>query len=80
MQPALHFAARPVSTLTDRLADYFRLRRGVWIDGRQLAQIAGYAAWRTRLSELRRAPYSMVIENRQFRRPGLTVSEYRWKV
>lgn len=78
-QPALNFAARSVS-LTDRLAAYFTARPNQWIDARELLAVAGFGGWRTRISNLRYPPYAMVIENRQFRRPGLTRSEYRWKV
>lgn len=69
-------------TLSDRLADFFRARPGVWVDGRVLSEIGGCYAWRTRLSELRRPPFNMDIRNRQrrVRRPDgrgtYTVSEY----
>lgn len=64
------------------LAQFFRARPLVWIDGREL-EIAGRYAWRTRISDLRRVPYCMNIENRQRRieRPDGTthvVSEYRF--
>lgn len=50
-------------SLCDRLADYFRSRPDQWIDARQLLPIAGFAAWRTRLSELRKPPYNLDIRN-----------------
>jgi hypothetical protein len=64
-----------------QLARYFQARPGEWIDGRQL-EVAGRYAWRTRVSDLRRAPYSMTIENRLRRvqrDDGHTylISEYR---
>jgi hypothetical protein len=66
-----------------RLAQYFLERPARWIDGRELATIAGAYAWRTRLSELRRPPYDLRVENRQRRiRVGgaaVTISEYRLK-
>jgi hypothetical protein len=70
-------------TLTDQLAEFFRRRPGQWIDGVVLAQIAGRYAWRSRVSELRRPPYSMRVQNRQRHvRAGdmakWTVSEYRY--
>lgn len=70
------------STLTTKLAAFFALRPNVWIDGRELATIAGSYAWRTRVSDLRRPPFNLQIENRQRRihRPDgrpFTVSEYR---
>lgn len=40
-------------SLNDRLEALFRSRPGEWIDGRKLAEVAGYAAWRTRVSNLR---------------------------
>ena len=70
-------------TLADRLADYFKARQGQWIDGMEIAAVAGSYAWRSRCSDLRRQPYGMVIENRQ-RRVVLAsgdvtvVSEYRY--
>ena len=53
------------STLIARLAQFVRQRPFVWIDGRELALVGGAYAWRTRISELRRAPFHMTIENRQ---------------
>jgi hypothetical protein len=71
-------------TRTDRLAALFVARPGEWIDGLELSKAGGADAWRTRLSELRRHPYSMDVENRQRRveRPGgtsIVISEYRLK-
>ena len=67
-------------SLTDRLAAYFRQRPNTWIDAHALVPIAGFAAWRTRLSELRKPPYAMVIENRTHRDRAnqITRSEYRF--
>lgn len=69
-----------MKSLADRLAEFFRSRPGQWIDGRQLAHVAGSYAWRTRVSDLRRAPYFMTITNRQRRvRVGdktFIISEY----
>lgn len=45
------------------LAEFFHARPNVWIDGRSL-EFAGRYAWRTRVSNLRAAPFSMTIENR----------------
>lgn len=71
------------SSLTSSLAAHFSAHEGQWIDGRHLAEIAGSYAWRTRVSDLRRAPYLMRIENRQRRvarddGEHYTVSEYRY--
>jgi hypothetical protein len=70
-------AERP--TFTDRVADLFRSMPGQWIDGRTLAQVGGFAAWRSRVSDARLA-YGMDIRNRQRRetRDGreVVVTEY----
>jgi hypothetical protein len=78
-------AGRPAApvplSLAGRLAQFFRAHAGEWLDGRRLATIAGCYAWRSRVSDLRRAPYVMRVENRQ-RRVTLddgrrvTISEY----
>ena len=68
------------ATLCDRLAAHFKARPGVWIDGRELAEVAGAYAWRSRVSDLRREPYYMAIENRQRKVDDYTISEYRYAV
>jgi hypothetical protein len=69
------------TALVQQLAEFFRQRAGVWIDGRELARIAGAYAWRTRVSDLRRPPFFLNIENRlrHVRVDGraFTISEYR---
>jgi hypothetical protein len=69
-------------TRAHRLAMFFHERPNRWIDGRMLAPIAGSYAWRTRISDLRRAPFYMVIENRlrsiDTDEGHVTVSEYRY--
>ncbi len=47
-----------------RLAALFLRHPGVWLDGRQLATVAGFYAFRTRCSDLRKPPYNLTIENR----------------
>ena len=75
------------TTLNEQLAHYFVAHPLTWIDGVKLEQIAGRYAWRSRVSDLRKPPFDMTIENRQRRitppkdRPLLkpyTVSEYRF--
>lgn len=62
----------------EQLAAFFRARPNQWIDGRRL-EFAGSYAWRTRVSNLRKAPFGMVIENRlRATLPGALVSEYRY--
>jgi hypothetical protein len=67
-----------------RLAALFLRHPGAWLDGRQLATVAGAYAWRTRASELRKPPYNMRIDNRvrRIEENGKTyqVSEYRFVV
>lgn len=70
-------------TLAARLAAYFEAHPDRWIDGLELARIAGSYAWRSRCSDLRRAPYGMQIDNRVRTvevEPGrkVKVSEYRF--
>jgi hypothetical protein len=75
-------ASRP-ATLIARLARHFANHPGRWIDGHTLSAIGGCYAWRSRCSDLRRAPYNMRIENRQRRVAApdggtYVVSEYRF--
>ena len=76
-------AAGP-ARLCGRLGAFFEARPNQWIDGRELARVAGAYAWRTRVSDLRHAPHLMTIENRwrhvrvDGSRAGYRVSEYRW--
>lgn len=71
-------------SLAERLAAHFRAHPGVWLDGaHEIASIAGSYAWRTRISDLRREPFNMAIQNRVrrvTRTDGSTyqVSEYRY--
>lgn len=59
--------AKPATrTLCDQLAAFLKQRPNTWIDGREIARIAGAYAWRSRISNLRRPPYGMAIENRQY--------------
>lgn len=78
-QPALDFTAPSRLSLTARLAAYFRVREGEWVNARELLNVAGFAGWRTRVSDLRKPPYRMTIENRTRRVNGITVSEYRYQ-
>lgn len=50
-------------TLNDRVEALLTARRGVWVNARELAEVGGFAAWRTRLSNVRRQR-GLVIENR----------------
>lgn len=55
------------NSLADRLAAFFRERPNQWVDGRELARVAGSYAWRTRISDIRRRPHLLTIKNRQRR-------------
>ena len=69
-------------SLTDKLAAYFKERPNQFIDGLELARVAGSYAWRSRCSDLRKR--GMVIENRVRWINGVNgehmrkVSEYRY--
>lgn len=68
----------------DRLARHFKAHPLQWIDGRDLGNIAGTYAWRTRLSELR-TKRGMDIQNRQRWMSDRVMQDYklhavRWKV
>lgn len=66
-------------TYTERVAALFKARPGVWIPWYELARIGGAMAWRTRVSDVRKAPFLMTIENKIERREdGVKVSFYRW--
>jgi hypothetical protein len=71
-----------VKTRTAALAEFFRGRPLVWIDGADLGAIAGRYAWRSRISDLRHGPFFMNIENRQRRARqdgrSFVISEYRF--
>lgn len=64
-------------TLADKLAAYFKARPGQWIDGMELAGVAGSYAWRSRCSDIRRQ-HGMVIENRQRRVHGHAAWCQQW--
>lgn len=69
------------NSLCARLAKFLLSKRGHWIDGRTLAKVAGAYGWRTRVSDLRKAPWWLSIDNRvrTVEDHGVTgrVSEYR---
>ena len=67
-QPQLAFDAPQPSahSFNAILAEYLKARVGQWIDGKELATVAGGYAWRSRVSECRRL-YGLQIDNRQER-------------
>lgn len=69
----------------DRVAAFFRARPLIWLDGLDVGRRCQCSyAWRTRISDLRAAPFNMVIEQRERDMKDdetgedWTVSEYRW--
>ena len=54
-------------SLCERLALYFKARPNEWLDGHALMHVGGSFAFRTRISELRKPPYGMTIENEVLR-------------
>jgi hypothetical protein len=64
------------ASLNDTLEAFFRARPNTWIDGKELATVAGGYGWRSRCSDLRKR--GMTVENRQERRNGYTRSFYRY--
>lgn len=64
-------------SLTEKVRALFLANPGRWIDGREIAQVGGYAGWRTRISDCRK-DFAMQIENEYERRPNLTISRYRY--
>lgn len=62
-QPSLLDAVKPLS-FTERVAQAFQNRPNQWIDGRELAQIGGAYAWRSRVSDCRKPPFNLRIDNR----------------
>jgi hypothetical protein len=65
-------------SFTARVARLFRKHPDRWINGYRLQKVGGAFAFRTRISDCRRAPYGMTIENRVRRLRRQTVTEYRY--
>jgi DNA-binding response OmpR family regulator len=67
------------TSLTGRVYALLDAHRGQWVDGREIAQVGGYAGWSARVRDLRKLGY--VVEQRDYRveRDGrkFTVTEYR---
>lgn len=86
-QTSLDFSSSPPLTdllarqsMCARLARFLLIHRGEWIDGKVLAKHGGAYAYRTRLSDLRKRPWLLQIDNRvrTVEQDGVTfkVSEY----
>jgi hypothetical protein len=71
-------------TKCEALANFFQAWPDRWHDGETLAAYGGKYAWRTRVADLRRAPYLMQIDNRVRRvcdpngKTLFKISEYRY--
>lgn len=65
-------------SLNQRLAAFFAARPNTWVDAHELLRVAGFAGWRTRVSQIRKPPFNMTIENRWRVVDGYRVSEYRF--
>jgi DNA-binding response OmpR family regulator len=67
------------TSLTGRVYALLDAHRGQWVDGREIAQVGGYAGWSARVRDLRKLGY--VVEQQDYRveRDGrkFTVTEYR---
>ena len=61
------------ASLTDAVLALFKSRPSVWIDAHELAQVGGFAAWRTRVADARKIIRADggIIENRQIRRSDM---------
>jgi hypothetical protein len=80
-QAQLSFTPKSLNptSLTGRVYALLDAHRGQWVDGREIAQVGGYAGWSARVRDLRKLGY--VVEQRDYRveRDGrkFTVTEYR---
>jgi hypothetical protein len=50
-------------TMCARVARLLLANRGTWVDGTEIARVGGAYAWRTRLSDLRKTPWCLTVEN-----------------
>jgi hypothetical protein len=66
-------------SLTGRVYALLDAHRGQWVDGREIAQVGGYAGWSARVRDLRKLGY--IVEQRDYRVERdwrkFTVTEYR---
>ena len=81
-QPPLDFDAPVMAllqgdSLLDRMGRYFLAHPNVLIRHRELAAEFGCGGWRSRVSDLRHAPYYLDIQNRQWDVYDLAGKRYR---
>ncbi len=80
-QASLSFTPKSLNptSLTGRVYALLDAHRGQWVDGREIAQVGGYAGWSARVRDLRKLGY--VVGQRDYRveRDGrkFVVTEYR---
>ena len=78
-QSALAFEPPRKQSYVQKVLQVFQANENVWVNADLLASCGGRYAWRTRISDLRKPPYNLSIENRQRKaREGYTISEYRY--
>jgi hypothetical protein len=67
------------TSLTGRVYALLDAHRGQWVDGREIAQVGGYAGWSARVRDLRKLGF--VVENRQrtmkLATSNIVITEYR---
>jgi hypothetical protein len=67
------------TSLTGRVYALLDAHRGQWVDGREIAQVGGYAGWSARVRDLRKLGYT--VEQRDYRQKTvsgtITITEYR---
>jgi hypothetical protein len=68
------------TSLTGRVYALLDAHRGQWVDGREIAQVGGYAGWSARVRDLRKLGF--VVENREYVQGvgdgrSIRVTEYR---
>jgi DNA-binding response OmpR family regulator len=67
------------TSLTGRVYALLDAHRGEWVDGREIAQVGGYAGWSARVRDLRKLGYTVEQQDYRVERDGrkFTVTEYR---
>jgi hypothetical protein len=79
-QAELDFSAPVRESLTVRLSVFFKARLNQPVDMHVLDQHFGCGGWRTRVSELRFAPYWMDVENKWWNEKRADGTPYRVSV
>jgi len=78
-QDGLSFDVPHKQSYVQKVLQVFQANENVWVNADLLASRGGRYAWRTRISNLRKPPYNLSIENRQRKaEAGHVISEYRY--